>query len=113
MFDNEPTVEEGKFTYTDWARINSELLVKLLCDHSFAIELNANDTFYYSSADATTVDSQDVWKLLQVYEKYGDDGVNAFMAKLRDEEVLGQLINDKYKEAKKFLKDWTPFESQE
>jgi hypothetical protein len=95
MFDNEPAVEE-KYTYTNWSRVNSELLVKLLCDHSFAIILNANDTFYYASADATTVDSEDIWKLLQVYAKYGDDGVLAFQAKIRDEEVLGQLITNKY-----------------
>lgn len=97
---------------TEWSKVNKDLLVKLLENWSFQVTLNANDTFYYASADATSVDSTDLGKLLEVYEKFGDDGVLAFQAKLRKEQVLRQLQTDKYHEALAFLSDWIPYEDQ-
>ncbi len=90
--------------------IDPEKLKKALIEHSFWIHLNANDTFYYASADATQVELHDLPKLIEMYDMFGDDGVLAFQAHLRNEQPLKQLITNGYKKAKAYIKDWKPFE---
>ena len=101
-----------RFNYTDFNTINKSKLVELIDEWTFGVELNANDTFAYVCADSTFVDSTDLWKLVEVYEKFGNPGVLAFQAHIRKEEPLKELITDKYKEARKYLKNFIPFEDQ-
>lgn len=83
-------------------------LIKFCANHAFSLTINANDTFYYASADATEVDSMDVEKLLEVYELFGDWGVTAFQAHLRKEKPIGKLT-DEYHKALEYLKDYVSF----
>lgn len=81
-------------------------LKDFLEEYCFWIYINSNDTFYYASADATQVEIYDLPKLREMEEKYGIDGVNAFCAVLRKEDVLKELQNRKYKKAKKEMENY-------
>lgn len=83
-------------------------VVDFLYDHAFRFTLNANDTFGYACADSVEVAIEDLPKLLEVYQKFGNSGVDAFMSLVEEEDVLPELKNDKFKEAKEFLKDYRP-----
>lgn len=50
---------------------------------SFKLTLNANDLFYYATADATEVDSDDFPMLVQAVIKFGSAGEAAFQSKVR------------------------------
>jgi len=82
--------------------------LKFLKEYAHYIEINANDTFYYASADTTSVDVWDLWKAVEVESLYGAAGVIAFQAKIRDEEPLETWQTEKYKQAKEYLKSWVP-----
>lgn len=83
-------------------------VVDLLYGNADSIYLRANDTFGYACADAVEIMVEDLPKLLEVSKLYGNDGINAFMSLVRDEDVLSELQNKQYKEAKNFLKDYRP-----
>jgi hypothetical protein len=84
-------------------------VVSLLYGNAFTFTLNANDTFGYACADAVEVAIEDIPKLLEVYEKFGNDGINAFMSRVRDgEDVLPELQNDQYRAAVEFLSTYKP-----
>lgn len=85
-----------------------DLLRKLLSEEVFFILLNANDTFAYACADVTSVESEDLDKLLEVYEKFGSSGMIAVQACIRKQEPLVQHRTTLYEEAKAYLKDWVP-----
>jgi len=82
-------------------------LWKFLSDYSHGITLNANDTFGWGCAESCEVDILDIPKLRQMETKYGYEGVLAFMAKVKKEDPLSQLVNARYKAAKKELKSYT------
>lgn len=86
----------------------NDKLAALLLHNAFSIQLNANDTFGYACADSVDVSVFDLPKLLEVEEKFGPDGVNAFMALVREQEVLKELQSDKYWEAAEYLYDYKP-----
>lgn len=107
------------------------LLVELLETWVDSIILNANGFFEstekakYTCADGTSVDPPDIGKLLEVYEKFGDDGVLAFQSKLRktytvsdsivkmtEDQVLKQFQTDSYRAALDLLSGWIPFEDR-
>jgi len=82
-------------------------LSKFLEDYAFSVNLNANDTFAWGCADSETVEIDELPGLIELRDKFGCDGVNAFMAAKRDCDVMNhpQLMTDKYKEAKQYIKD--------
>lgn len=82
------------------------LLRSFLEENVFFILLGANDTFAYACADITQMCVEDLDKALELYEKYGCDGVIAFQAHIRKADPLRQLQTEKYKEARKLLKDY-------
>jgi len=83
-------------------------VAKYLYDNAFAIELNANDTFGYACADSVRVSIEDLPKLLEMDEKFGNDGTLAFMALVEGCDVLKELQSDKYHEAVAYLKGYRP-----
>lgn len=86
----------------------SNEIVDLLYGNANLIVLNANDTFGWGCADAVEIMVEDLPKLLEVKKLYGNDGINAFMALVRREDVMDECQNKTYWEAKKFLKDYRP-----
>lgn len=97
--------------YSDWLKLDKTKLVCILGDWATRIVLNANDIFSYACSASVEVDIADIYKLVEVYTQFGDDGVLAFMAKLKDQDILSRRQSSKYHEAKKYLKDWEPFEN--
>jgi len=90
------------------ALAKNDRLAALLLHNAFSIQLNANDTFGYACADSVDISVFDVPELLAVEEKFGVDGVNAFMALVREQEVLPELQTEKYWLAAEYLSDYKP-----
>jgi hypothetical protein len=107
---NEPTsveLENGTILkFTNWPRIDAKLLISFMEDYVTRVTICANDIFV-PAADAENIDTEDIWKLLEVYEKFGDGGVTAFMNVLNKCEPM-KVTND-YLKAKEYLKDFVPF----
>ena len=82
--------------------------VGVLYDLANTISLNANDTFGYACAESVDIMIEDLPMLLEVQEKFGYDGVNAFMALVTEQEVLKELQSEKYFEAAEYLHDYEP-----
>jgi hypothetical protein len=70
----------------------------------FSLALNVNDTFYYASADAEGMELKDAPSLVNLYKLFGFCGLAAWVAIKRDSNVLPQLMTDKYKEARAYIK---------
>lgn len=83
-------------------------VVDFLYNNANTFTLNANDTFAYACSDSVDIVIEDLPKLLEVFDKYGNDGINAFMALVREQEVLKELQDDKYLAAVEYLKDYKP-----
>lgn len=62
-----------------------------------------NDTFYYSTADCEEIEPHELTKVRDLYDKYGYNGVIAWVAHKRGEDILEQLENEKYLTALKEL----------
>ena len=75
------------------------------------INVCCNDVFSWATAEQTTVDIMDLKKLLEIEAKYGCDGVYAFCAKIKEQEVLEELQTEKYLKAKEELKSYILFEN--
>ena len=88
--------------------MDMKTLLDFLGDYTFGIILNANDTFGWACADITNIDIEDLPALLDVYQRFGGDGVIAFQAHYRDEVPIGPLKTDAYKLAMEYLKDFIP-----
>jgi hypothetical protein len=71
-------------------------LIQDLVINSFGIMLNANDFFSVSNADTVCLAPEDLEWFLPIYEKYGNDGLNAFMSYVRDRKVLPHYFNEKF-----------------
>ena len=72
----------------------------------FNVVINCNDTFHYASADSQEVDIQDLDKLIETYEKFGDSGVHAFLSLIRNYDCLKELKSDQYFKAKEYLEGY-------
>ena len=91
--------------------MKAEEFLKKYC---FWISINMNDTFGWACADYEQVDIEDIPKILEIEERFGSDGVNAFCAGIRGEDVMDhpELRTQQYYEAKKFLADYKFFTSR-
>lgn len=65
--------------------------------------INCSDTFYYASADGTSIPIGREHEVREMYEKFGWAGVTAWCALLRNEEPLKEHQSDEYKAARKYL----------
>jgi len=83
-------------------------VAEFLYKNAFTFTLNANDTFGWACADAVDVAITDLPKLLEMDEKFGNDGICAFMALIREEDVMPEAQGDNYKAAVAYLKDYLP-----
>ena len=72
-------------------------------DDGFSFELNCNDTFYYACGDSESLEIKDINDVKLLYDKFSWDGLAAWVAIKRNEEVLIELQSDKYFEAKEFI----------
>jgi hypothetical protein len=83
-------------------------LRNLLSEQVFWLYLNANDTFHYATADAErfVMEESNLDKLIEVYERWGRDGVVALMASIRGDDPLPQLRTPAYQEAWEYLSGW-------
>ena len=79
--------------------------------HVDCISLNANDVFGPACADSVEVDIYDLPELIETYKFYGDDGIIAFMGKIRKADPWhDSLKTEKYYKAKVYLEDYVLFE---
>lgn len=87
------------------SKIEISKLRLLLKRHSFStrIELNANDTFAFACADSVVINEDGLFLFVECHERWGNDGVTAFMAAVRGEAPIQPWITDKYVEAKEWL----------
>lgn len=74
----------------DVLQINSD-------DKKIKLYLNANDTFYYSTAMGVEVTHNEVYNLAEAHMKYGEDGVLAWMSIKEGMLPLSQLVTPKFK----------------
>lgn len=79
---------------------------KFLDDYACFIELNANDTFGWGCADSVAIDIQELPGLMELEKLFGSDGITAFMSVKREQDPIPQLINKKFKEAKKYIQEY-------
>jgi hypothetical protein len=90
--------------------IDAERLKELIVNHAFSITLNANDLFSWGKAYDVDVSIMDLWKLVEIYTEYGDDGVDAFLSWYEGFEPQKAYVrSDKYKKAIKALKEFTKY----
>ena len=64
-----------------------------------------SDTFAYACADGEDIEPSQLNLLVEVYDKWGYDGVCGLIALRRGYDVLPRYINEKYLAAKAFLQD--------
>lgn len=76
-------------------------------DNCWHTAVNCNDTFYYASADATSLAKGREKEVRVIAEKYGWSGVVAWCSVERNEEPLEQLRTKEYYEAKDYLQSQT------
>lgn len=92
---------------------NAETLKKIITRHSFSITLNANDFFMWATAYGVDVDVCDLWKLIEVYEKFGVEGFEAFLSKYEGVEPMEEYCKSPtYMDAEEYLKDFIKFENE-
>ncbi len=73
--------------------------------YAFFIDLNANDTFGWACAESETIDITELPGLIELERLFGPSGITAFMSVKRDQDPLSQLIDNNFKEAKKYIKE--------
>jgi molybdopterin-guanine dinucleotide biosynthesis protein A len=99
-------------------KTNPEMIWDMIAECAESIDFNMNDVFSFASADAESIDINDIQKVYQLYRRYGRDGIYAFasykreqemIAILKDEnchqEVTAELQTNNYKQAKKQLQE--------
>jgi len=59
--------------------------------------INANDTFYYSCADATEIDLSEINEYYDICKEHGYEGSLVWQSLKRNEMPLEKLQNDKFK----------------
>lgn len=82
-----------------------ETFYKLLADHAFStrIDLFASDTFAYACSDGVMIDETGIPLLMKCYEKWGSDGVTAFVSAVRGQDVIKPWRTRKFKKAASWL----------
>lgn len=80
--------------------------LKFLSENCWHITLNMNDTFGYATAYGTEVSCEDIPKLLEVYEKFNNDGILAFASIIEEMDVLPPLKTNEFSEALKYLEGY-------
>lgn len=76
---------------------------KLVCDGTFWVVLNMNDTFGPASADAEEMPVEDIQHVLPLFMQYGMDALNAYAAVRRGGDVMEGLQTAGYRLAKEKL----------
>jgi hypothetical protein len=79
---------------------------QFLEEYCWEIPINMNDTFGYALAATSYVSLQDLPKLLEVEEKFGADGVNAFASCVEGMEVIKPHKTEQFLKAKEYLKGY-------
>lgn len=97
------TYEQADIPYVD-----PNILYKLIYNCAFHLTLNMNDTFGWATADSEDVSDIDIPKLVEVYQKFGSSGVDAFAAMQRGYDVMDHpaVRTPLYYAAKEYLKDY-------
>lgn len=92
----------------DLAFVDTNKLFRMLDKVAFSVSLNMNDTFGWACAESEEVAIIDLPKLLDVWEKFGSSGVDAFAAVQRDEDVMDHkaVRTPLYYAAKEYLKNY-------
>lgn len=86
------------FTEHNWERREYDN-----CAHPYIL---CSDTFAYACADAEDIDRTQLDLLVEVYDKWGYDGVTALIALRRGyDPTIPKLVNAIFKEAKAYLAD--------
>jgi hypothetical protein len=70
---------------------------------------NLNDTFGYAAADSERIymdGESNQEKLVEMFRRYGISGINAYVSKIRGQDVIKPLQTDAYYAAKQELEDW-------
>jgi len=70
-------------------------------DSTVKILANMNDTFYYATADNECIDPQEISTVVDLYQRYGFDGIVAWAAKKRNQKPIYE--NEKLNQAITFL----------
>ncbi len=88
--------------------VDQNILYKMLNASAFHVTLNMNDTFGWATADAEDIAVEDIPKLVDVYQKFGHAGVDAFAALQRGYDVMDHpaVRTQVYYAAKAYLKDY-------
>ena len=73
-------------------------------DDKVYVELNMNDTFGYACADGEELKVEDFEVASKLYKQFENDGLTAFVAQKRNADPLKELVNEKYKAAREYLK---------
>lgn len=79
---------------------------EMLQETCFTVRVNCNDTFGYACADSEDIDVEDLPIMLELYQKFGWEGVIALCSKIRKCDPLSEVRNDKFKEAQEYIKDY-------
>jgi hypothetical protein len=83
--------------------ISTDTYAQLL-RNAFSLTLNASDFFHYATADAVVLDTDDLPWVLPVIEKYGQDGIHAVMAHIRQKEPIKRWLSVEYEMALNMIK---------
>ena len=87
-------------------REESDLLKETL-DYCFSLTVNLNDTFYYASADAEEIETDDIEKMLPIMDKYGVRNTLVAYAAIKrqhDPQIPRSLTKEFYKAKEDLLK---------
>ena len=75
-------------------KTNIELVWKMLVNHASFIDFDVSNIFHGNATEAESVNTKHIPKVYELYEKYGKDGINAFCAYQREEEMKIILNSD-------------------
>ena len=85
--------------------LSKDALKLSIRDEEICLWLLMNDTFYYASADGEDVSLEELPVVLEIYNKYNENGLTAWVAHKRNEPPLDPLITKTYLEAKEYLEE--------
>jgi hypothetical protein len=70
-----------------------------------SIEINVGDTFGYACSDSEELSFSDWGEVALLFDRFGQDGVNAWVSLKRGCDVIPERNNLKYKDAKLFIQN--------
>lgn len=71
----------------------------ILLDNMFSADFNANDFFFYGTAQSISIAREDFPWVLGHVEKWGQDGLNACLAYIQNLEPIAKYKTDKFDKA--------------